>query len=119
MIRLPEAVYVATSPVNLRLSFDRLAGIVREVLGRDPHDEAVFVFHNRARTHLKVLWHDRCGYRLLYSRLDRGTYRIPLTIPPGATEVLVSRRELEKLFEGIDAALVRRARAVTRGARAA
>ena len=69
MIRLPEAVYVATAPVNLHLSFDRLAGIVREVLGREPREEAVFVFHNRARTHLKILWHDGRGYCLVYNPL--------------------------------------------------
>ena len=114
MIRLPDAIYVATTPVNLHLSFDRLAGIVREVLGRDPRTEAIFVFHNRARTHVKMLWHDGRGYCLVYKRLDRGTYRIPLAIPPGAAEVVVSRRELAALFEGVDSALLRRARQIVR-----
>ena len=109
MIRLPETVYVATAPVNLRLSFDRLGGIVREVLRREPREKAAFVFHNRARTHVKILWHDGRGYVLVYKRLDRGTYRIPLAIPPGATEVSVGRRELAVLFDGIDTALLRRA----------
>jgi transposase len=114
VIRLPDAVYVATAPVDLRLSFDRLAGIVREVLGGDPRGEAVFVFHNRARTHLKLLWHDGRGYCLIYRRLDRGTFRIPVAIPAGAPQVVVSRRELSMLFEGIDAELLRRARAIAR-----
>lgn len=104
MIRLPEVIYVATVPVNLRLSFDRLGGIVREALRREPREPAAFVFHNRARTHLKILWHDGRGYCLIYKRLDRGTYRIPLAIPPGASEVTVSRRELAVLFDGIDSA---------------
>ena len=112
MIRLPSAIYVAAVPVNLRLSFDRLGGIVREVLRREPRDEAAFVFHNRARTHVKILWHDGRGYCLLYKRLDRGTYRVPLAIRPGASEVLVTRRELAVLFDGIDAALLRRARRI-------
>ena len=114
MIRLPDAVYVATAPVNLHLSFDRLAGIVRDVLGREPREEAAFVFHNRARTHVKILWHDGRGYCLVYKRLDRGTYRIPLTIPPGAAKVAVSRRELVALFAGIDSGLLRRARQIVR-----
>ena len=87
MMRLPAMVYVATEPVNLHFSFDRLAGIVREQLGGDPRSEALFVFHNRRRTHAKILWHDGRGYWLLYKRLDRGTYRIPLAIPPGAPSV--------------------------------
>ncbi len=83
MIRLPASVFVATAPLNLRLSFDRLAGFVREQLGGDPRQETLFIFHNRARTHLKMLWHDGSGYCLFYKRLDRGTYRIPLAGPPG------------------------------------
>ncbi|MCC6649345.1 MAG: IS66 family insertion sequence element accessory protein TnpB [Polyangiaceae bacterium] len=114
MIRLPETIYVATTPVNLRLSFDRLAGIVREVLGHDPRGEAVFVFHNRCRTHVKILWHDRRGYCLVYKRLDRGVFRIPLAVPPGCARVSISRRELDALFEGVDTALLRRARQVVR-----
>lgn len=114
MIKLPETVFVTTQPVNLRLSFDRLAGIVRERLGREPKGDAAFVFHNRARTHVKVLLHDGRGYCLVYKRLDRGTYRIPLAIPPGAEEVVVSRRELMVLFDGIDTTLLRRAKEITR-----
>lgn len=110
MIRLPSTVFVATAPLDLRLSFDRLAGIVRELLGGDPRGDALYVFHNRARTHLKMLWHDGGGYCVMYKRLDRGTYRIPLAIPEGAVRVTVSARELGVLLEGIDETKLRRAR---------
>jgi len=110
MIRLPSTILVATTPIDLRLSFDRLAGIVREQLGADPRRETLVVFHNRARTHAKLLWHDGAGYCLLYRRLDRGTYRIPLAIPPGARHVTVGERELAVLLEGIDEAVLRAAR---------
>ncbi len=110
MMRLPAAIYVATAPVNLHLSFDRLAGIVREQLGGNPRAEAMYLFHNRRGTHLKILWHDGTGYCLLYKRLDRGVYRIPLAIPAGADRVTVGRRELELLLEGIDRRALRAAR---------
>lgn len=110
MIHLPTAIFVATAPIDLRLSFDRLAGIVRNQFAGEPRGGAVYVFHNRARTHLKLLWTDRTGYCIFYKRLDRGTYRIPLAIPPGATHVTVSSRELSLLLEGIDHALLRAAR---------
>jgi transposase len=108
MIRFPAVLLVATEPVNLHLSFDRLAGIVREHLGGDPRSETLVVFHNRRRTHVKLLWHDGRGYLILYKRIDRGRYRIPLAIPPDARSVTVSRRELEILLEGIDKQAVRR-----------
>lgn len=107
---------MATAPIDLRLSFDRLAGIVREQLGGDPRGEAVFVFHNRRRTHLKLLWHDGAAYCILYRRLDRGGYRIPTAIPASARQVQVSARELGIIFEGINSATLRAAR---RSARAA
>jgi transposase len=110
MIRWPGTILVATTPVNLHLSFDRLAGIVREQLGADPRSDTLIVFHNRARTHVKLLWHDGRGYCLFYKRLDRGTYRIPLAIPPGARQVTVSARELALVLEGIDEATLRAAR---------
>lgn len=119
-MRLPEMVYVAMAPVNLHLSFDRLAGIVRSELAGDPRSEAAFVFHNRRGTHVKILWFDGSGYCIFYKRLDRGVYRIPLAIPADASRVRVSRRELELLLEGIDRKALRVARraATARRARA-
>jgi transposase len=112
MMRLPATIYVATAPVNLHLSFDRLAGIVRQQLGGDPRGEALYFFHNRRGTHAKILWHDGTGYCLFYKRLDRHVYRIPLAIPAGAERVTVTRRELELMLTGID----RRALAAARRA---
>ena len=110
MMRLPATLYVAITPVNLHLSFDRLAGIVRSELGGDPRGEAAFIFHNRRATHVKILWFDGTGYCIFYKRLDRSVYRIPMAIPAGATRVSVSRRELELLLQGIDRQALRAAR---------
>ncbi len=68
MIRPPATIYVATAPIDLRLSFDRLAGIVRDQLGADPRGDALYVFHNRSRTHLKMIWHDGTGYCVVYNQ---------------------------------------------------
>ena len=114
-MELPKNIYVATTPVNLHLSFDRLAGIVREQLGADPRAEALYLFPNRRGTHVKILWHDGTGYWVLYKRLDRGTFRIPMPIPAGATHVTVSRRELDLILRGIDRTRLRAARRCARG----
>jgi len=116
MIRMPTTILVATAPVNLHLSFDRLASLVREQLGADPRADTLVVFHNRRRTHVKLLWHDGSGYVVLYKRLDRGTYRIPLAIPPGAAHVRVRREELLVLLDGLDEARLRQARATAQAA---
>lgn len=72
MIRLPDVIYVATAPVNLHLSFDRLAGIVRQQLGGDPRGDALFFFHNRRGTHAKILWHDGSEYAFCTSGSTAG-----------------------------------------------
>ena len=117
MIRWPRSIFVAIAPIDLHLSFDRLAGAVRERLGADPRADTLVVFHNRRRTHLKLLWSDGSGYVLLYKRLDHGTYRIPLAIPPDAARVTVSARELALLLEGLDHAKLRAARRDVRDGR--
>ncbi len=56
--------------------------------------EALLVFHNGRRTHLKILWHDGSGYLLLFKRLDRLRFRLPMAIPAGSASVEVEAREL-------------------------
>lgn len=114
VLKLPEKIFVATQPVSMHLSFDRLAGIVRQQFGGDPRGEALYVFHNRRRTHAKLLWHDTRGYCVLYKRLDRGVYRIPMAIPADSPYVTASRRELELLLEGIDRKVLLGARRAVR-----
>lgn len=98
-LQVPSTIWVATAPINLRLSFDRLAGIVRAELGGDPKQPLLVMFHNRRRTHAKLLWQDGRGYCLFYKHLDRGrTFRIPLAIPPDAKSVVVDARELHLIF---------------------
>lgn len=117
---LPATLWVATAPINLRLSFDRLAAIVRAELGGDPKEPLLVMFHNRRRTHAKLLWHDGRGYCVLYKRLDRGsTFRIPLAIPAGARSVVVGARELQLILDGLNHKLLRKARATVEAIRAA
>ena len=110
-MRLPTTIFVATEPVDMRLSFDRLAGLVRERFGQDPRMDAVFAFHNKRLTHLKLLWHDGTGYRIVFKRLDRGRgrFRIPGRASPGARHVGVSARVLDTILRGIDMKLIRAA----------
>lgn len=113
-MQFPTRIYVATQPTSLHLSFDRLAGLVRDALGGDPRVGDAFLFHNRRTTRVKLLWHDGRGYRVLYCRLDRGHFRIPMSIPAGTARVEVSSRELDLILEGIDQKLLRAARKIAR-----
>jgi transposase len=104
MLPTSASIFVATVAIDLRWSFDILAGIVKDQLRGDPRAGDLFVFHNRARTRIKILFYDRTGYCLLYKRLDRGTFPLPTVIAPGAAHVEVSAAELHLLMKGLDVA---------------
>jgi transposase len=72
------AVYLAVGRVDLRGAFDRLAAVTREVLRLAPNSGALFIFLNGRRNRLKALWWDRNGYVILYKRLTKGSFKVPV-----------------------------------------
>ena len=78
MIPAQVSVFVCTEPVDMRYGFDRLMQIVRDRVGREPEQGGLFAFANRRRTRLKLLWFEQNGTCILYKRLHRATFLIPL-----------------------------------------
>lgn len=102
MIPRGVEIFVALDPVDLRWSFDRLAGLVAQRLGLGARSGALFLFFGKRREALKVLFFDGTGLCLFYKRLDRGTFRLPEPLVPGAPTVLLSEHMLDALLDGID-----------------
>jgi transposase len=92
-------VWVATSPVDMRKSFDSLAEVVRAFLGHDPLCGSMFVFRNRSAERVKILWWDRDGLAIYYKRLEKGTFQFPASAA-GAKSLAISSAELVKLLSG-------------------
>jgi len=91
--------YLCTSPADMRKGFDALAGTVRNVLNRDPLGGAVFIFLNKNRTHIKLLYWDGDGFALFYKRLERGRFDgLPADNTP---DIQLDRRALMMLLEGL------------------
>ena len=103
MLTLPSSVrvFLALDPVSMHLSFDRPAGLVRG-LGLDPTTGHLFVFINRPKTHMKVLFFDRSGFCLLYKRLEKGTFQLPAVGPDGSPRRELTPNELGLILEGVD-----------------
>jgi len=97
------AIWVATTPVDMRKSFDGLMEVVRSFLGHDPLSGSMFVFCNRAGHMLKILWWDRDGLAIYYKRLEHGTFRFPVS---GERSLAIDRDELMRLLRGLE--IVRR-----------
>lgn len=101
MIPQDVEVFVALEPVNMHLSFDRLAALVTERMGRSARDPALYVFLNRRRTLVKALFFDGTGYCIFYKRLDRGRFQLPEPVDDGRV-VEMSEAELEQLLDGLE-----------------
>src|ERR1041384_5442184 len=93
-------VFVALAPVDLRRSFNGLYGYVREQLKEDPLSGHLFVFTNRMRTRLKVLFWDGSGLWVCAKRLEKGRFSWPQG--EGSTAHL-RPEELTALISGLEA----------------
>jgi transposase len=78
MIPPATRIFVCSEPQDMRRSFDGLSLAAQEHLREDPKSGALFVFVNKRKNRVKVLWFDRNGYCLLYKRLHRARFRLPI-----------------------------------------
>lgn len=97
MIAPDVKVWIATTPVDMRKSFDALAAVVENFLQRDPQSGHLFVFRNKGGHLVKILWRDREGWTIYYRRLDHGLFHFP---DDGTTAVEISREALLELLSG-------------------
>jgi transposase len=97
-------VHLATEPVNFHHGHAGLCGIVRNQLDGEPLAD-VWVFFNRSRTDLKILWFDHGGFVVAHKKLAQGRFRVP---PATGPQVSMTSAELAALLEGIDLTQARR-----------
>ena len=104
MIMLPSAVriFLCTRPTDLRKSFDGLTGLVQECFGQDPLTGHLFLFLNRRRDCLKILYFDRDGLAIWYKRLEAGTFQRPGTAEGDGDGVELQPAQLAMILSGID-----------------
>jgi transposase len=95
-------VYVAVEPCDLRKSFNGLEALAKDRLGEDPRSGALYVFTNRCRTRLKILYFDGTGYWVAVKRLEKGTFAWPKASQISEAKLKLSPEALVMLTDGID-----------------
>ena len=103
MIHPPASVrvYLCLSPCDMRRSFDGLHALVRDHLQLDPFAGHLYLFANKRRDRLKILYWDRDGFAIWAKRLEAGTYAMPCG-EPGSQGFEISVEELGALLSGIN-----------------
>jgi transposase len=98
---LTGRIWLCTSAVDGRKSFDGLAAMVQTGLERDPLSGDLFVFRNKRGDRLKILAWQGDGFALYLRRLERGTFAFPSS-SDGQAAVNISATELAMILGGID-----------------
>ncbi len=106
MVPLPlcKKVYLYREGVDMRKSFDGLAGLALEKLGKDPLAGDLFVFLNRRRSMIKMLFWDESGYCILAKRLEKGTFEQP---SEGDSTTSLKMSDLHLILEGVKLSEIR------------
>ncbi len=101
---LPE-VYVCLKPVDFRKGINGLAVLVEAELELDPFSERLFVFVNRRRDKVKMLYWEGSGFCLWMKRLEKERFKWPVFL--GGELATLTGQQLNWLLDGIDLRYVR------------
>jgi transposase len=94
-------IFLCTTPTNMNYSFDHLMGRAQEVFEQDPCSGHLFLFVNRSRDRIKILFWDRDGFCIFYKRLERGTFQL-LTTANDKEGIELDYSQLVRLLGGLD-----------------
>lgn len=97
---LPE-VWLCTAPIDFRKGMYGLASLVEAQLGTSPFSGRLFIFTNRRRTGVKILYWEKNGFCLWQKRLERERFHW-LRSSPGQQRVSLTGQQLNWLLDGYD-----------------
>jgi transposase len=112
MLSLPRntRIYVHLPPTDLRMSFDGLSGLVRSAFTADLLDGGWFLFLNKRRDRIKILYWDQDGLALWYKRLEAGTFEHIRALANDSATRELDATQLALLLSGVRLDAARRKR---------
>lgn len=100
MIAAGLPIYLALEPVDMRMGFERLGGLVRDKMQMEPRSRALFVFVGKSGHSMKILTWDGTGVLLINKRLDIGRFDLPVATSFDQQHVVVSDALFGAIFAG-------------------
>ena len=88
--------FLCQTPVSMTKSFEGLSAIVEQLFPDELLTGAFFIFLNRRKDHMKVLFWDRDGFVIWFKRLEKGSFAWK-----SQSETRIDRRAFFMLLEGV------------------
>ena len=94
-------IFVYSGPADMRKGFNGLSGLVAEHFDVELLSGHLFLFCNRSRDRIKLLYWDNDGLAIWYKRLESGSYQLPLC-DDQSSALEIDQTKLSLLLSGID-----------------
>ena len=95
-----DTIYLHRDPVDFRKSINGLSTIVEQQMKLSPFADALFVFCNKRRDKLKVLYWDSTGFCLWYKRLEKDKFKWPRK--DSQATIALGNEQMDWLLRGFD-----------------
>ena len=98
-------IFLYRLPTDMRRSYDSLAAMASNELGEEPTSGALFVFLNRQRNRIKILYYESGGFCIWMRRLEAGSFPLP---PGDGNKQLIDSGILAMLLDGLKVVKMKR-----------
>jgi len=95
-------IFLSAEKVDLRKSFDGLHALVLNQLKEDPLSGAIFLFTNKRKNRIKILYFDGTGLWVMAKRLEQGTFYWPKQMDANTEKVKLTPEAMTLLLDGVD-----------------
>jgi transposase len=95
-----EKLYIHKAAVDMRKNINGLCVIVSEEMKLDLKSKSLFIFCNKPRTRMKILYFDRSGFALWLKKLEDSKFPWPMKFDDDV--ILIDAKNLELLLDGIN-----------------
>jgi transposase len=95
-------VFLALDPCDMRKSFNGLHNLASDQLQAAPTHDTLFVFTNKRRTRIKLLYFDGTGLWVAAKRLEKGRFSWPTPSEAGQRRIKLAPEALQLLIDGVD-----------------
>lgn len=99
-LRRETQIYVSLSAIDMRKSIDSLSALVIEEFKNDPQSGHLFIFFNRCRDKVKIVYWDKNGFVLHYKRMEKIRFVVPKLMD--RMHLVITETQLNGLLAGLN-----------------